>query len=318
MARHVIASKVGNSGAGKQGGESDVAGNANAQKFVKAMEKGDLETTREVFKTGDDVLKKYCGKQLVSLGESKLVELFNSANDDNPKSWIIRTILVYADHQLFDSISNQLKPNDRVLKNVMRYGPGNVFYKTDKAIKLLKRITVGRIREIVVEQGVYALVRINKPESLNSLISALQSEPTLSPFVDVAICRGFERASTYKDERNLIAKNLFDHPVVSAKSYSYALYRSYDSDDPKKEHFHWLLEKADRQDLEMAKKGDFFSKWSSEFRNAISNVLENVGTEGRIEKGERIRKETAALVMATLENVPKDLVNMILEYHFRW
>ena len=46
------------------------------------MQKGDMEAARDVFNGGNDELKKYCVKHLISLGSSRLVELINSANDD--------------------------------------------------------------------------------------------------------------------------------------------------------------------------------------------------------------------------------------------
>ena len=44
-----------------------------------------MVAARNVFNGGNDELKNYCGKYLVSLGSSRLVELINGANDEQQR-----------------------------------------------------------------------------------------------------------------------------------------------------------------------------------------------------------------------------------------
>ena len=117
---------------------------------------------------------------------------------------------------------------------------------------------------------------------------------------------------SYKDDRALLAKRFFDHPAISAKDYSDALYNSYEYGGQTKELFYWLLARADRQDLEAVKKDDEFSKHEPEFQQAVNDRWKAVGSETRKEIG---REERIALMKEALDNViPKDLLNLIAEY----
>ena len=51
-------------------GEDTVASSPEAQNFVEAVQEGNMDTARNVFDSGNDRLKEYCGKYLVSLGKS--------------------------------------------------------------------------------------------------------------------------------------------------------------------------------------------------------------------------------------------------------
>ena len=61
--------------------EDPIASSPEAQSFREAVQRGDMEAAKNVFDSGNDELKKYCGEYLVSLGSSRLVELINGAND---------------------------------------------------------------------------------------------------------------------------------------------------------------------------------------------------------------------------------------------
>ena len=61
-------------------GEDFIASSPEVQNFVEAVEEGDMDTARDVFDSGNDILKEYCGKYLVSLGSHGLVKLVNGAS----------------------------------------------------------------------------------------------------------------------------------------------------------------------------------------------------------------------------------------------
>ena len=67
--------------------------------------------------SGNDELKKYCGKHLISLGSSRLVELINGARD-HPQEWILQVLLVHADQPLIDKVFDALKPSNDILRRV--------------------------------------------------------------------------------------------------------------------------------------------------------------------------------------------------------
>ena len=91
----------------------------------------------------------------------------------------------------------------------------------------------------------------NKTEYFDPLLSAIKKGTFLSQDLEnVAILHAFLTSSKYTDDRSLFTKRFFNHPAVSSEYYSVALYRSYNNGDQNKELFHWLLERADCQDLE--------------------------------------------------------------------
>ena len=68
------------------------------------------------FRSGGDELKKYCGKYLVSLESSRLVELINDADDSLHKEWLLQVILMHADQPLIDEVFGELKPSNDLLR----------------------------------------------------------------------------------------------------------------------------------------------------------------------------------------------------------
>ena len=57
-----------------------IASSPEGQSFMEAVQNGDMEAAINIFYCGNDELKKYCGKYLVSLGSTRLVELINGAD----------------------------------------------------------------------------------------------------------------------------------------------------------------------------------------------------------------------------------------------
>ena len=75
------------------------------------------------------------------------------------------------------------------------------------------------------------------------------------------------------------------------RDYSDALYCSYDFGGQAKEFFYWLLNRADRQDLEAAKSDWKFSKEEPEFRQAVNQASQIVGPVARTRnKGPRTNR----------------------------
>src|ERR1700733_44047 len=68
--------------------EDHIASSPEEIAFIEKVYDGDMEAAREAFEGGNDGLRKYCTKHLISLGSSKLVELINGANGSNIKSWL--------------------------------------------------------------------------------------------------------------------------------------------------------------------------------------------------------------------------------------
>ena len=95
---------------------------------------------------------------------------------------------------------------------------------------LLNKIDDKEEQEVAVRNGVNALFDENKTECLDPLLSALKEGTFLSKDLEnIAIRQAFWVASRYQDDRTLFAKRFFDHPAISAKDYSNALYNSYNN-----------------------------------------------------------------------------------------
>lgn len=145
-----------------------------------------------------------------------------------------------------------------------------------------------------------------------SSLTALREGTFLSKDLeDIAIREAFKLSSSYRDNRALIAKRYFDHPAISAKNYSTALHKSYGYEDETNELFYWLLNRADHDDLEVAKVDDEIFE-EPVFEEAVEQVLKTVGSETRHEL--RRKKRVAAMKDALKEDVLEDLLNLVGEY----
>ena len=58
-----------------------VAGSSEVQRFVGAVQEGDVDAAYKVFYSGSDRLKEHCGNRLASLGKSELVKLISGAGN---------------------------------------------------------------------------------------------------------------------------------------------------------------------------------------------------------------------------------------------
>jgi hypothetical protein len=152
-----------------------------------------------------------------------------------------------------------------------------------------------------------------KIECLDPLLNALNDGTFLNADLEgVAISKAFRKASVYQDDRTLLVKPYFDHPEISAKNYSDALYYSNRKGDKAKELFYWLLARADRLDLEAVKDDEGFSRNKPEFQSAVTQALEAVGPNAR----PRITQRGITTTVTALEKagIPEVLILLTLEY----
>lgn len=138
---------------------------------------------------------------------------------------------------------------------------------------------------------------------------------------NIAIKYAFKTAASYPgDGRALFVRRFFDHPAICAESYFSALLNSYRPKDRNEKLFYWLLERADRQDLEEFEKDKcFFKRMPLEFQEAMNRALQTVGTESRpgITHRQGITRQRLATIKEALEgDIPKDLFNIIIKYYF--
>ena len=218
---------------------------------------------------------------------------------------------MYTDQALFDEVSAEIKPTDGILRNVAC--SADLACKTDKFIHLLGKITDKGDQEQAVRNGVDELFDANKPEYLDPLLFALQSEPSLDPnLTKVAINELSGPPLIYTDNRTLYAKRFFDHPAVSAEDYSVVLYDSYRSNDPKHVLFHWLLTRADSRDLEEIRGNEWFSNKPFEYQKVMTKASPVDISKTRHEMG---RQERAAIIQSAIGDlVAVVLVKLIAEY----
>jgi len=283
--------------------------------FREAVQGKDMDAARYIFYHGDDKLMNYCGKYLISLESPKLVELIKSANFDN-EVWLLRVVLIFAGLLLINQVFDAVKPSDNILGHVAE--SAYVACIPEKLTYLVKRITDKDGQEWAVTNGVMVLFG-EKIEGFDPLLSALEDGTVLGQHLrNVAIHRVFKRASSnYSDVRGtLLGKRFFDHPAILVHDYSAALYTSHQNGGQTKEHFHWLLRRADHQDLEAVKRDYFFSKQKPEFQEAVDHALRVVGTDTRYEMG---RKERITIISEALNyHVAGVLFELILGYYLEW
>ena len=155
------------------------------------------------------------------------------------------------------------------------------------------------------------MLRCDRTECLDPLLTALSKGTFLSENLEnVAIRGAFWIITSYcEDSRTLFVTRFFDHPAISAESYSDALYLSYKHGSQAKESFKWLVARADHQDLKVVKGKESFARMRSDFQEAVNQT---VGIESR-HKLRRPERVTAAKE-ASKEYFPNDLVNLIGEY----
>ena len=200
-----------------------IANSFKGQSFREAVQKDVMKDAFNVFYFGNDELKKYCGKYLISLGLPKFVDLIKRARD-NVKEWLLEILLVHADQLFVNEVLTELKPSNGLLRGVA--------YSADLACVprrftyLLGRINSKEYQERAVEYGVRALINENKTKCFDPLLNALNEGSFLNTDLEnIAIHEAFEISSGYKDDRALLAKRFFDHPTISAKDYSDALFK---------------------------------------------------------------------------------------------
>jgi hypothetical protein len=287
-----------------------VASSPEAQHFREALQDGDMHVVRDMLNGSNDELQKYYGKYLASLEGSRLIELIND-RVYSIQGCMLQTILVHADQSLIDKVFGALRPPNSLLRSVAK--SADLACIPERFTYLLGKIDDQGEQESAVRCGVSALVDKNKTECLDPLLTTLREETFLSKDLENnAIYMAFSISSIYSVDKPFFAKHFFDHPVISAKDYSDALYSSYYHGGQDKELFHWLLARADSQDLETAQKNEYFSEQEPEFRQAVNQALEAVGPNTR--PGITQRGITTTVTALEKLDIPTDLILLTLEY----
>ena len=192
-------------------GKDPIASIPGAPSFKVAVQRGQLEAAKRVFDCGNNELKKYCAKHLISLDISRLVELIHRTSDYYIKQWVLRVFLVNADQPLLDKVFGEI--------NLPTYLLIPVAFNTDLAcmprrfIYLLGKINDKQKVEKAVEAGVRVLFSTNRIECLDPLLNALDGEAFPNRGLEnVAIRGAFRIAFGYSDGRALFVKRFLDHP----------------------------------------------------------------------------------------------------------
>ena len=267
--------------------------------FRSAIDKGDVEAAICIFNKGNDDQKECYGKYLISLGSKRLVGLIKSSEDY--KYWLLSMIILYAKQDLIKEVFKEVEPSDLDLPNIARNA--GLACAPGMFMNLFERITDKNRQIEGVELGVLALFAANKAECFYPLLSALQSNASLDQEVkDRAIKEAFRDASLYPTDNRAssLVKDYFDHSVVLAGSYSYALYNSYRQGGSEHHLFNWLLKEADRGDLEAVKKEQDWEYMSKEFKEVINRALKTAKPKGTRHQG---RIERAILARETFSEV---------------
>ena len=284
--------------------EGPLASDPDVVDFIEALQSGNMMVAHEMFKAGCDELTDYYTKYLVSLEGSKLIELTSGVGDN---MWILQIILVHARRPIIDRVLGALNASNESLREVAR--SADLACSPLRFVYFLGRIDDKENQVGAVENGIRALVDGNKTECLDPLLTALGKGTFLSADLDdVAICQAFISASDFHD-RIFLANRFFDYPIVTANEYSRALYNSYHHGGKTKQLFHWLLENADKQDLEIIKNNAGFYRGAFEFQEAVNKTA---GVKSRHEP--RRQKRVAAAKEALDIAIQNDPFSIIAGY----
>lgn len=287
-----------------------IAGSFAVQSFMKAAQEGNMIIATEIFNNSDTELRKACVKHLINLRNPLLVaQLINTAEDNNGLK-ALEVFLMHADQPFIDEIFEVLNPSDELLGGLA--DSANLACIPDKYIHFLEKFTDKATQEYAITKTVEALFENKRIECLDPLLSALESKISLSTGLkNAAIRTTFWAGSRYKGMA-FWTKRFFDHPVISAVKYSRVLYNVYAHSDPTKELFCWLLERADRQDLEEVKRDRRFYEKRPEFRKTVKDAQHKVCAEPR--HGMTHRKRVAATKEALGMHIIDVLLDLIGEY----
>ena len=175
------------------------------------------------------------------------------------------------------------------------------------------KLMIKRGQRKAVKGAVSALTSKNRTKNVDILLSALEKETFLSKNVEnVAIRRAFEWDSYCKDDSAFLVKRYFDHPAISAKDYSDALYNSYVLGGKTERTLSLVIGKSRSSRLGCSqKRSGKLSGWPSEFQTAVEKALSKVSLNVRI----GIRQRPAVIKRELDEyHLPTVLVNIIIEY----
>lgn len=294
------------------------------QEFKAEVEAGKFEDAQRVYRDSNEETRKQCGGYLASLGYDRIVQFINSMSEYLDKRRMLGIVLAHADPELFTRILEEMKPGDKLLSGSV-IGHVDLPCNPDRFMTVVNRITDESYREAAARVGADELFSKNKTECFDPMISALQGEASPNPnLANVAIQRAFWRACDYTDHRSSLAQRLHDHPAITARGYSNALYGAYKNEDPNHGLFNWLMKKADRNDLEKFISDKYFQGLPPENQKDVQNRYGSIKdiSETRYERGVRLRRERYERIKDVLETskeiqghaLPTVLINMVEEY----
>ena len=295
--------------------ESDqFAGNPEVQHFKRELEEGNLRTAWSVFSHDSD-LRKYCASHLISLGITRVISMIGESEYDVRDS-VLRALLIHASPSFISEIIRKVRPTNRFLTD----STSDIYYLKDMPVDnfvcLLGCIVDEYAQGIAVERSVGAWIMQGKTAHIDALIVAIGNANLHSNLVSIMVRRTFEKASACRNDTRIYVKRFFDHPAITAEEYSSALYSVFDYQSLGGELFHWLLEKADRRDLEAVKINWKFTGMEFTFQDAVKQAETKVGAESRHKRGREIR--VAPIRAALTDHIAGVLLDVIYEYHLEW
>ena len=291
--------------------EDTITSSPEGRRFMEAIQNGDTIVMKKIFDDGSDELKKLCGEYLVSLKGSRLIELIKKTVE---RQWILQTLLVHADQSLIDEVFGKIKLDLSMLRLVA--WSADVVCVPQRFTYILKKMKSESEQKLAVTVGVRAVLNANRGKCLDLLFSALDEGIFKDTgLVNVAVHEAFVHASAFTDDRADFAKDFFDHPAVTAEDYSNALISLYNKGGLTNELFSWLLERADRRDLEAVSSEYKDREWEPEFRLAVISRWMDVFEKTREEIGREEREARDALINETLTDfLIDDVIGIVEDY----
>ena len=265
--------------------EKPIKDSRGVKAFKEAMEKynvGDnIENAYNIYRRGDEELKKHCAEHLISLGSPRLTRRINHAKEEYFKRWLLEVPLVHADQTFLNELFKELNPSDDLLLGVA-YSP-DLACRPPRFSYLLNKVS---LQGLAVRNAVFGLFLEKKSECFDALLSELKKNNDIFVYKyleKIAIRTAFKEASYRWDDKIEFIKRYFNHPAISIEDYSDALYDSYGRHGGGDSIFDQLLAGANSQVLKMVQNDGRFSKHEG-FKKAINGRLKEIdsGPESEI------------------------------------
>ena len=214
------------------------------------------------------------------LDASTFANLIKTSTYDGSKLdvWIFKLIVVHAPETLIDEVLGILKYADDLLFSLGRIS--EVACKPQKFVHILKKLSHD-VTWTFISNGIEALANSGRFECINPLRLAIKAIPSIDQASVRRVTQSIFLECFGRGNGGLHQVTSMVHdPDFDSRTYMNLVYLTADSGVDDKA-FKWLLDKADRQDLEAVRRAESFPTKPLEFQEAINKAWEAARTKGQ-------------------------------------